>query len=575
MRTQLSALSALSALLVTLAAAAQPASGPPPGDGAEPSAADEAAPAKPAAPTPSFDLKKTPPPAIVKLPAPKRAAPLAPPVVSEGLPPAPLAPPAIFPSQLEEEDDEEEIVGIHEGRVFFRHPHDVFRFYLGGRLRTDFTWAAFAPELTAAQGGSALMPQLRLRRVRFDFSGELMQRILFTAGIELGGARIGATTYHGPTTSRFARASAHDGVVRPAEVSVSYLFRPWLSLSVGQLNTPFSMSNRTREEFTPLMERNIAIRGLAVPDAKDIGLTFWGEVLDDRQLNYELAVIGGDGPDHIGADALPDFVGRIFARPFASLGKSSFHKLAQIGVSGRIGGRDQRGYVDYDYPAIASGQGFVLWQPGYVDSTDRVIRVLPSGVQRAIGGELRLPFDLPRGRAVDLRFEAYYVDNDTREAVDGYELTNIERFGRVEGMGWYASASLWACGDTFIDSEPGIYRPVQVDLSRDAPTKRGLEVTAVAAGIVANYSGAARDGEVDANTPESNIALYQFGGAFQYWFGRNFRTSVEYMVYFAPDSGQVKKNQAVVPDNLHENDDDSVGGEHLHQELGARLAVTF
>lgn len=571
MRTYLSALSALSALLVTLAATAQPAPDPSSSGQAEPSAAEKAPPEQP---TPSFDIKSAPPPATKELPA--KAVPLPPPDVSEGLPPAPLAPPAIFPSQLEEEDDEEEIIGFHDGRVFIRHPHDVFRLYLGGRLRTDFTWAAGAPEISATRGGSALMPQLNLRRVRFDLSGELRQRLFFTAGIELGGARIGVTTYEGATTSRFARASAHDGVLRPAEVSVSYLFRPWLSFSVGQLNTPFSMSNRTREEATPLMERNIAIRGFAVPDAKDIGLTLWGEVLEERMLNYELAVIGGDGPDHIGADGLPDFVGRIYARPLASLGKGSFFKQAQIGVSARFGGRDHRGYVSYDYPTIASGQGFVLWQPGYVDSQERVIRVIPSGAQRAIGGELRLPFDLPRGRGLDIRAEAYYVANNTREAVQGYELTNTERFGRVKGIGYYGSLSFWACGDRFIDSEPGIHRPARVDLGRDAPIKRGLEVTAIAAGIVANYSGATREGSTaDDNTPESNIALYQFGGALQYWFGRNFRTSVEYMVYFAPDSGEADKNQAVVPDNIHQNDDGSFGGEHLHQELGARVAVTF
>ena len=174
-------------------------------------------------------------------------------------------------------------------------------------------------------------------------------------------------------------------------------------------------------------------------------------------------------------DAFPDVVGRVYSRPLAVSGEGSFFELAQIGVSARYGARDQE-YVDCDYPAIATGQGFVLWQPAYTDSYGRLNRVLPSGDQWALGGELRLPFDLPGGRAIDVRGEAYWVSNGTREAIDGTQLSNTERFGRMEGIGWYAMVSFWAWGDAFVSGEPGLWRPVTVDPSAPPELLRGLEI---------------------------------------------------------------------------------------------------
>jgi hypothetical protein len=220
---------------------------------------------------------------------------------------------------------------------------------------------------------------------------------------------------------------------------------------------------------------------------------------------------------------------------------------------------------------MATEQGFVMWQPGYVDSFDRVTHVIPSGAQNAIGGELRLPFSPPTGAVFDVRGEAYYLANNTREAVDGFELTNTERFGRMKGVSWYAMISFWGCcTDQLVSAEPGITRPVTVELGEDTPVKRGINVAAMGGGIHANYSGATRvESQPDANTPSSDITIYQVGGIVQYWYSWNFRAALEYMAYIAPKSGDVAQNQAVVPHNL-------IGeNKHVHHELGLRLAVTF
>jgi hypothetical protein len=293
----------------------------------------------------------------------------------------------------------------------------------------------------------------------------------------------------------------------------------------------------------------------------------WGEVAR-KLLAYEVGVFAGDGVDRPFADTTPDGIGRIYTRPLASLGKGTFFEQAQIGVSGRIGGRNPE-KVTYDYPAIATNQGWVLWQPGYVDSRDRVTHILPSGIQRAIGGELRLPFDLPGGLGLDVQGEGYYAVNDTREAIDGFVATNSERFGRVRGAGWYGRVSFWACGDAFANGEPGVWQRPRLELGREDPIPRGLEILAVASGINADYSGATREGSTeDPRTPRTRITSYQVGGGVQYWYGTLFRAGVHYMAYIAPDSG-TDANLVLMPDNV-------AGGDgHVHHELGIRLAASM
>lgn len=562
-------LSASLSLLLTFDAAAQPAPTPAP---TPPPAAPPAEPAPAPAPTPPpaapSPAAPAPPPPAVPAPPPSAGA------KTDGLPPPPLAPPPLFPSQLEDAE-EEPLIGFSNGRLFLRDAHDTFRLYPGGRLRTDFTWAPGAADITSAQGARFLKPSFLVRRVRLELSGEILERIAFTAGAELGGQRIGETVYTGDDTVRFAPANAHDGRFRPADVTISYRFRPWLNLTLGNQNLPFSMSNRTREYATTFMERNVAIRGFAVPYTKDLGLTLWGDVLPEDLLSYEVGVFGGDGPDRPFVDDRADFVGRVFARPLSTLGEGVFWDETQIGISARHGQRNQDDVL-YDAPTIATNHGYVLWQPGYVDSNGRVTKVIPSGAENAIGGELRVPIRAPNGAVFDLRGEAYYLNKNTREAIAGFEATNTERFGRLNGTSWYAELSYWGCcTDQLVTGRPGTWRPYTVNPKEDTPLLRGLHISILAGGVHANYRGASRDGSVpDANTPDSDITVYQFGGGAQFWFGHNFRAAVNYFAYFAPKAGQPTENQAFVPDNLVVTDGFRGGGEVLH-ELGVRTAVTF
>jgi hypothetical protein len=228
-------------------------------------------------------------------------------------------------------------------------------------------------------------------------------------------------------------------------------------------------------------------------------------------------------------------------------------------------------------PAITTGQGFVLWRPTYQDSLGRLIHVIPSGAQNVLGGELRLQ----AGRFA-LQGEAYYVSNDTREAIDGYQLTNSERFGKMEGVGWYAQLSAWPYGHPFLAGQPGFYRPRHLDLASRSPvrTPHGLEVIALVSGINASYKGATRLGSVpDNDTPMGDLTVYQMGVGANYWHSRHAHFGVYYNVYYTPGSATTQSgapvNQAVVPDNLTTNAAGAANIGHVFHELSARLAVAL
>ncbi|MSP23566.1 MAG: hypothetical protein EXR75_00070 [Myxococcales bacterium] len=489
-----------------------------------------------------------------------------PPPVTGPLPQPFAPPPAMFMAQRQL-DEGRMRAGVYGGLPYFIDEHDRLRLYPGGRLRTDFQVSPASPDLPGT--GAGLGPRFFVRRVRLDLSGELYGRLAFSLGAELGNERIGDAGSSSTGTPRLTTVSAHAAALRPVDVSVSYRLRRWLSFTIGQQNTPFSMSNRTAEPALSGMERPLAIRGFAVPDESALGLGIWGDVTEFA--SYELGVFDGDGGHGPFADRTPDFIGRATVRPLRRLGKSKLVRELELGMSGRIGGRDM---VHYGYPTLATAAGFVMWQPGYVDSLGRSTQILPSGKQRAVGGEVRVPVELPGGRGLDARAEAYFVDNGTREGVDGFIATHSERFGRVQGIGWSAQVSLWALGDAFVSGTPGVWRPKHVQLDDDEPLRRGLEVAVFASGVNASYSGATREGSVeDALTPRSNITVYELGAGLTYWRGTLFRAGAQYLAYVAPASG-TDANFIALPGDLPDSGGKVAGGD-VHHELAARVGVSF
>ena len=476
-----------------------------------------------------------------------------------------------------------ELAGWH-GSFFLRDPHDNFRLYPRGRLHIDFNGFA-GPGVSSVKGvdgGTALASRLFVRRLRLELAGEFFKRFSFILTTDLGGQPL--TNANGKTeqaagavgedptadSARFAPVQSVGANAVIADAWINYSYCPCLNVMVGQYQAPFSMENRTGNNAHTWMERNLAIRGFVFPNSKELGITVWGELGRDKLVGYELGVFGGDGQNRIQVDNRPDFMGRVYARPLAK-NKGLLDK-AQLGMSAHHGQRDPD-YVAYDYPAITTGSGFALWQPTYKDSAGRTVHVIPSGAQNEIGGELRVPI-----QRFEVRGEAYYVINNTREGIDGFQLTNIERLGRMRGTAWYVQLSAWPVGDPFVNGDPGTTpRPTHVDLDKKVEVKKGLEVFAIVASIDAQYTGASRvEGAFDKKTPgnpgtASKIKLTEWGLGASYWYTKWVRASFNYILYHAPDSATTE-NMALVPGNLGKKPDKTA---HVLHEIGTRLAVWF
>jgi hypothetical protein len=202
--------------------------------------------------------------------------------------------------------------------------------------------------------------------------------------------------------------------------------------------------------------------------------------------------------------------------------------------------------------------------------------VLPSGGQTRIGGELRVPIN-----RFDVRAEAYWVNNGTREAVDGLQLKNTERLGNVQGVGYYAQVSYWLWGDAFVVLDPGQWRPPRLDLSKTPNIdKHGIEVSALFGGIDANYDGASRGGSYNAKTPgapggpPTTLSVHEVGLGATYWHSQFVRVSVNYLAYHTVGSDQ-GKNLATVPSNLVADVSSPARASTWHHELGMRLGLAF
>ncbi|MEP7122268.1 MAG: porin [Byssovorax sp.] len=573
MRIPLSVLFGATVLLGSAIAAAQPAPPPPPLPPPPPPAPPMVAPDAPPHLDASVRTDAPPPP----------PAPGAPSVMIDAPPPPPL-PPA-FPAETggHAGDSGPALAGWH-GAFYLRDAKDYFRIYPKLRINFDFN-TYFGPGVSAVaavDGGNALKTRFFLRRLEFELGGEFLKKWTFNGGFEItqpiSNANGKTETAAGkagadPTadSARFAAVQAPTPGIQAADVWINYTVAPWMNFMFGQYNAPFSMENRTSNKTTPFVERNVAIRGFVRPSNKEMGVTVWGELLD-KQLNYEIGVFGGDGQNRPQVDGNVDVMGRIFVRPL-SPSKEVTSKL-QVGLSLYHGDRDPH-YVGYDYSPITTGQGFALWNPTYKDSLGRQIHVVPSAGQNAIGGELRVPVSI-----FDLRGEAYYVSNHTREAVEGFQLTNTERLGKVTGVGWYAQVSMWPFGDAFVTGDPGLVRPTRIDFTKEPERpKKGLEVLLLVAGVNAAYDGGARGGSTyDSKTPgnpsgktATDINVYQYGVGLNYWHTSYVRVSVDYSIYHTPGSGSTD-NLAQVPGNLGK---DPIKGANMIHELGTRLGIAF
>lgn len=483
--------------------------------------------------------------------------------------------------------DREPLAGFRSGLFYLRDASDEFRLYLRGRLQFD-EYNYFGPGVP----DTALKSTLGVRRFRPEFGGEF-GRWQFTMQWDLGAVSIdnpkgtNVSSVPLPTdpatgTPRYASAQTVGVRSGVADAYVNYRADAAFNVEVGQFDAPFTMENRTSDKSLPFLERSLAVRALGIPTNKEVGVMLWGD-FGNRALRYEVAAVTGDGQNRPNLDNRVDGMARVVARPLID-GTSPF-KALQFGASARYGTRDKN-YVSYDYSAMTTQGGFAFFGNSYKSSVvdasgakhDRYLHVIPSGTQLGLAGELRVPVG-----AFDLSGEVVYVSNGTREAVEGYQATNTERYGKLSGLGYYVEASYWLLGDASMIDALGYSTPAHLDFSKvDAPKpKRGFQVLAKYEHLGATYDSASRSGVADAKNVDGDVKVDAVTLGFNYYATKHLRIAANYSYYSFPDSApsgaQTSSQRAVAPGNTLAagvNDDARANAHSLH-EASVRVAVAF
>jgi phosphate-selective porin len=488
------------------------------------------------------------------------------------------------------------LAGYRNGSFFVRSTDDVFRLYVMARVHADWI-DQFGPGTSSLPSGSGINDGFFIRRARMELAGEFYQTWQWQVSAEFSSATAidnatatqqqpictpNNTTGALPCTNTTTPVESATVKPIPTDVFVNYGQFWFANVEVGQYYLPFTLENRISDNTTPFLERAVAVRNIGAPLQRDIGAMLWGETRD-RVFYYAVALLNGDGPNRVNIDSRYEVAGRLVVRPFAAT-TSSPTKWAQIGFSARQQSADPA-KVGYDLPSMTTQDGFAFWKPTYKDSYNRLIHIIPSTGQWGLAGDVYVPID-----KFDLTGEFIYVNDSTREAVDGYQLSNFtERLGTLKGYGWYAQAGYWILGDHDIIGYPSYGRPIHVDLSQpQRPAQQGVQVLAKFEQLRMNYDGSARGGTSDAKTPNGTILVDDFELGINYWATRHLRVGFNYTFYAFPNSEpvsptspggpvQTSVQRAIAPAQLvaKGQDDAARDGGHVLHELSARVGVQF
>jgi hypothetical protein len=505
------------------------------------------------------------------------------------------------------------LAGWHNGLVYLRDPNDNFRVYLQGRAQVDAY--AYAGPGVDGLSPSALKPSIFLKRIRPEISGEVLKDIVFYFAGDFGQTAVdnpkgtnetsAAAPGAAPTagTARFAGAETVRFQAAPTDVFIGYRgLGGLLNAQIGQYDAPFTMENRTSDKYFPYIERSLTVRAVGIPTNKEIGLMLWGET-KNKLIYYSAGVFDGDGQNRINMDGRGELMTRWFVHPLYFLKKGDGLENTQIGMSFRYGSRDgttgcnqdqlmkdpkciRTAGVTYDYPSMSTPGGWAFWQATY-KGAGGFTHVVPSGDQLGLAAELRVPW-----KRFDLTSEFVYIDNNTREAIEGFQATNTERLGHLFGYSWYAQVGAWPMGNRDINGQPGYQNFAHVDFNKPDPVepKQALQVLARYEMVNLTYHSNSRGGALDNSNIDGDIVVHSLGIGANYWFTKHIRVSANYNMYYFPDSGPTSptnaaagdmawssKNRAQAPGNTlptHVDDDARQHGHDLH-EFSMRFAVAL
>lgn len=450
------------------------------------------------------------------------------------------------PDAKDEDEGEPPLAGNHGGVFYLRDKHDNFRLHVQGRMQLDgYTYFG------AGVSDSALKATMLVRRLRPELTGEFLKHWQWHLAGDWGTTAFdnaagntetrAANPGKAPdaTTGRYASAQTASIKAAVADAYINYRAAPGANVQLGQFDAPFTMENRTSDKYIPFMERSLAVRDLGIPTNKEIGLMLWGDTVK-KHFSYHLGAFLGDGQNRPNADNRLDAMARIVVHPLASM--EGEIKDLHIGASVRVGSRDPKS-VEYDYATMSTQGAYTFWSSIYAGSKGQT-HILPAGTQTGFGAELRVPVSM-----VDLTSEFVYVSNGTREAVEGFQPTNSERFGDLSGYSYYIMAGVWPLGHRDINGLPGYENPTHIDFKK--PDKEdwpfALQLLAKWEQLNVTYTSASKSGTPDPANVDGSIKVNAFSLGANAWFTKHVRLSVNYVFNMFPGSAPVKATTAGAP----------------------------
>jgi phosphate-selective porin len=483
------------------------------------------------------------------------------------------------------------LAGYHNGLFFLRDHHDNFHLYIQGRSQID--WYSY---LGSGVPDTTLKPTLFLRRIRPEVTGEFLGHWRFMIAGDFGATAIdnpkgqNETQAAAPgvaptaTTGKYATAQTVRFQAAPTDVFINYRQSTIFNIMVGQMDAPFTMENRTSDKYFPFIERSLAVRAVGIPTNKEIGAMFWGET-ENRLIYYSVGPYMGDGQNRPNVDSRFDIFGRAFMHPLVLSGMKKEDPLrdAQIGASVHYGSRD-KDFVSYDYPNLSTQAQYAFWTSTYTGANGTT-HIIPSGDQLGLAGEIRVPVS-----RFDVTGELVYIKNNTREALDGLQASNSERFGTIKGISYYVMLGFWVFGKRDINGVPGYGNPPRLDWTKTDPVipDTALQLLAKFEQVALTYDSASRGGAPDPKNIDGDIKMNAFSLGANYWATKHVRLSLNYVYNVFPDSAptsatapggpvQTSTNRALAPGNtLGKGIDDRArdNAQDLH-EIIARFAIAL
>ena len=382
-------------------------------------------------------------------------------------------------------------------RFYVRSPGDEAVLFPGGRVQVD--GAAF-PRQNPKSG-------IYLRRARVELRGWLGRIFYFDVAAD------------------FVPSPGDESATAPSALSATddYVslvpFGNRLILQAGQFDAPFTLENRTSDNYTTFIERAMVARSLGVPRNKEVGVMAHGLVADGV-FYYSGGVFNGNGPGFRNLDNQPDAIGRLVVYPFAA--REGMFRRLEVGGSGWFG----RHVGGPTFPVQATPGGYPFLTPRWVTGQPAsTLELRENGFVKAVGGELTVPF----GNRFGVRAEGVYKEQDLAETDAAPTAGPVPPLGNatLKGFSAYGEAWFWLAGDDRMLPAPGLQLPARLDRRYRRAFEDGLMV-AVRGEIL--KEDLLSDQPTLGNPSRATTRVISGTAGVNYWRGSFARISINYVV---------------------------------------------